>query len=86
MVLLLYSVKHPFTQQRKPSSAISLPFDELQLRHVSLNHAITDPPSQASSHCIFVFLDPGGKGLEFGKLAAGYLGQPDIEGVSGAVA
>ena len=61
-MILLHGVKHPFTQERKARSAISLPFDQFQLGHVSLNHAVIDPPGEASSHRVFVFLDASCRG------------------------
>jgi len=33
----------------KARSAISLPFDQFELGHVSLNHAVIDPPGETSS-------------------------------------
>jgi len=47
---------------------------------------LTSPPGKTSSHRIFVFLNSRGKGLEFGKVAVFYLGQPGIEGLSRAAA
>ena len=82
----LERMEHPLAQEGKASSPISLPFDELQLRHVTLDHPVTDPPGETSSHGIFVFLDRSPKGLQFGKFAAGYLGQPGVEAFSSAVA
>jgi hypothetical protein len=65
----LDSVKHPLAQGRKSGLAIHLPLDELELCHMSFDHAVIDPPGETSSHGIFVFLDPSRKGLEFGKMA-----------------
>src|ERR1700730_16043306 len=42
-------------------------------------HPIVDRPGEAISHCIFVFLHPRSKGLEFGKVALFHLGEPSIE-------
>src|SRR5215469_7648073 len=41
--------------------------------------AIIDPPSEPGPHCLFVLLDSCSKGLQFGKVAAFYLGQSGIE-------
>src|SRR5262245_30704354 len=77
-------MENPLAKQRKASFTISLSFDELQLVHMAFNHAVIDPPGEASSHCLFVFLDRSSKRLEFGELAACYLGQPNIEEFSRA--
>ena len=84
--LSLDCVKHTFAQERKACLAIPLSFDQFQLGHVAFHHAVTDPPGETSSHGIFVFLDPSGKGLEFGKFAALHSGKPGIEVLSGACA
>ncbi len=83
-LFFLERMKDAFSQQRKAHPAIALSFDQFQFRHLSLDHAVVDPPGETSSHCIFVFLDPSRKGLEFGKLAACYFVQPSIEVLSGA--
>ncbi len=80
----LQGVKHALAEQRKACSAIPLSFNQFQLGHVSLNHAVIDPPGQTSSHGIFVFLDSSGKRLEFRQLAACYLVKPSIEVLSRA--
>ncbi len=77
-------MKHAFAEKRKARPAISLPFDELQLCHVSLHNAVVDPPGETGSHCVFIFLNPRGKGLEFRQFTAFYLGQPSIKEFSGA--
>jgi hypothetical protein len=77
--LLLHSMEHPLTQQRKACPAISLSFDQFQLGHLSFHQVIVDPAGESSSHGVFVFLNPSSKGLEFGKFAAFYLCQPGIE-------
>src|SRR5260370_9637039 len=80
----LQGVKHELAEQRKACSAILLSFNQFQLGHVSLNHAVIDPPGETSSHGIFVFLDSRGKRLEFRQLAACYLVKPSIEVLSSA--
>ena len=77
-------MKDAFAQERKACPTIPLSFDQFQLRHVSLHHAITDPPGETSSHGIFVFLYASRKGLQFGQLAAFHLIQPAIKVLSGA--
>lgn len=79
-------MKDALAQQWKARSPIALSFDQFQLRHVSLDHAVIDPPGQTISHCVFVFLDPSSKRLEFGEPAAFNLSQPGIELFSSAVA
>src|SRR5713226_2498932 len=79
-------MKYSLAEQRKASLAIPLSFDQFQLRHVTLDHAVIDPPGETSSHGIFVFLHSSSKGLEFGKVAAFHLGQPGIEVLSCACA
>lgn len=81
---MLQCMKDAFSEQRKACSAIPLSFNQFQLGHVSLNHAVIDPPGEASSHGIFVFLDSRGKRLEFRQLAACYLVKPGIEVFSSA--
>src|SRR5260370_26603513 len=75
------SMKHPHTKERKNGLSIPLSFDQFQLRHMTLDHSIVDPPGETSSHCVFVFLDPSSKGLEFWKIAAVHLGKPGLERV-----
>ena len=41
---LLEGMKHPFAEQWKACSTISLPFDQFQLCDMSLDHAVIDPP------------------------------------------
>ena len=53
---------------------------------MAFHHTVTDPPGKTSSHRLFVFLNSRGKGLQFGKGAVFYLGQPGIEGLSRAAA
>jgi hypothetical protein len=77
-------MKDPFSQQWKACLAISLSFNQFELGHVALDHAVADPPGESGSHRVFVFLDPSSKGLEFGKVAAFYLGQPGIKLLSRA--
>ena len=57
------------------SGAISLPFDELHLRDVTLGQTIIDRPGEAIFHCIFVFLNPASRGLEFADFALVHIGQ-----------
>ena len=83
---LLEGMKHPFAEQWKACSTISLPFEQFQLCDVSLDHPVIDPPGKTGSHRLFVFLYSNGKGLEFGKVAALHLGQPWIEEFSPAAA
>jgi hypothetical protein len=40
----LHGMKNPFSQEGKSGSAIALPFDQFELGHVSLHHAVIDPP------------------------------------------
>ena len=80
----LQCVKDSLAEQRKACLTIALSFDQFQLGHVSLDHAVIDPPGETSSHRIFVFLDPSGKGLQFGKIAAFHLVKPGIEVLSRA--
>src|SRR5260370_38477177 len=75
------SMKHPLTQERKTGPPIPLSFDQFQLRHMTLDNSIVDPPGETSSHCAFVFLDPSSKGLSFWKIAAVHLGKPGPESV-----
>ncbi len=77
-------MKNPLAEERKASLAIALSFDQFQLGHMSFYHPVIDPPGEASSHGIFVFLHSSGKGLEFGEFAPLYLGEPGIEVLSGA--
>ena len=79
-------MKDAFAEERKARPAIALSFDQFQFRHLSLDHAVVDPPGETSSDCVFVFLDASGKGLQFGKLAACYFVQPSIELLCGACA
>ena len=72
-------MQYPLAQERKTCPPISLPFDQFELGHISLNHSVTPLPGETISHCVFVFLDPRSKGLEFGKITAFYLGQPGVE-------
>jgi hypothetical protein len=58
-------MEYPLTEQRKASLSIHLTLNELELRYMSFNHAVIDPPGETSSHGIFVFLDSSGKGLEW---------------------
>src|SRR5258706_2893781 len=82
----LDGVKHPFSEQRKARPTIPLPFDQFQLSHVSLDHAVIDPPGETSSHAVFVFLHPSRKRLECSKVALFYLAKPGIEMLSRACA
>src|SRR5450755_3989020 len=75
-------MKHPFAEQGEFGSTISLPFDQFQLGHVPLNHAITDPPGKTSLHRVFVFLYPCCKGLQLWKVATFYLIKPVIKALS----
>ena len=77
-------MKDAFAQERKACPTISLSFDQFQLRHVPLHHPVTDPPSETSSHGIFVFLYSRSKGLEFGQVAAFHLLKPGVKVLSGA--
>ena len=79
-------MQHSLAQQREACPTISLSFDQFQFRDVSLDHPVIDPPGEASSHGVFIFLDPRGKGLEFGKVTVFYLGQPGIKVLSRAAA
>ena len=81
----LQRMKDAFAQERKACPTIPLSFDQFQLRHVSLDHAITDPPGETGSHGIFVFLYASSKGLQFGQFAAFHLIKPAIKVLSGAV-
>src|SRR5947209_6015004 len=54
---LLDGMKHAFAEQRKASLPIALPFDQLQLGHVSFHHAVIDPPGEPGPHRLFVLLD-----------------------------
>src|SRR5436305_3176383 len=80
----LDGVKHPFSEQRKARPTIPLPFDQFQFGHVSLDHAVIDPPGEASSHGVFVLLHPSRKRLEFRKVALFHPVKPGIELFSGA--
>src|SRR5258708_2669997 len=51
---------------------------------MAFDHAIIDPPGKTISYCIFVFLDPSSKGLQFRKLAAFHLSKPAIEVLASA--
>jgi len=82
----LESMKHPFTQQRKASPAIALPFDQFELVYVAFHHTITDPPGETRPHRIFVFPYPSGKGLQFRKFAALYPSKPGVETLSSTCA
>src|SRR5258707_7820715 len=75
----LDGVKHPFSEQRKARPTIPLPFDQFELGHVSLDHAVIDPPGETSSHGVFVFLHPSRKRLEFRKGALFHLVKPGIK-------
>ena len=77
-------MKDPLAEQGKVCLAIALSFDQFELGHVTFHHAIIDPPSEASSHRIFVFLDRSRKRLEFGKFAAFHLIKPAIKGLCSA--
>src|SRR6266700_8278145 len=79
-------VKHPFSEQREGCPTIALSFDQFQLGHVSLDHAVIDPPGETSSHGVFVFLHSSSKRLEFRKFAAFHLIKPGIEMLSSACA
>src|SRR6266700_7383829 len=79
-------MKHPLAEQGKASPAIALSFDQFELGHVSLHSAIIDPPGETSFHCIFVFLDPSRKGLEFGKMAVFHLSKPGVKALSRTLA
>src|SRR6266700_2491951 len=72
-------VKHPFSEQREGCPTIALSFDQFQLGHVSLDHAVIDPPGETSSHGVFVFLYPSRKRLEFRKVALFHLVKPGIK-------
>jgi hypothetical protein len=45
-------MENPFSAQGKTSPAVSLPFDQFQFRHVSLDHAATDPSGETSFHLL----------------------------------
>ena len=51
---------------------------------MAFHHAITDPPGETGSYCVFILLNPRGKGLEFRQGTAFYLGQPSIKEFSRA--
>src|SRR5712692_5717085 len=72
-------MKDTFSQQRKARPTITLSFDQFELGHVSLNHAIIDPPGETSFHRVFVLLHSHSKRLEFGKSAAFHLIKPAIK-------
>jgi hypothetical protein len=78
-------MEHALAQEWKARPAIALSFDQFQLGHVSLHHAVIDPPGETSSHRVFVFLNPSRKGLEFGNLAAFDLVEPGIEALGSRV-
>src|SRR5689334_9110531 len=63
--LLLESMEDPLAQKGKSSLAISLSFEQFELGDMAFHHSVIDPPSETSSHGIFVFLYPSHKGLEF---------------------
>jgi hypothetical protein len=72
-------MKHPLAEQREACPTIPLSFNQFELGHMALNHAIINPPGETSSHGVFVFLNARSKGLEFGKFAVFYLSKPGIE-------
>jgi hypothetical protein len=51
-------MQHSLAQEWKARPAIALSFDQFEFGHVALDHAITDPPSETGSYCVFVFLNP----------------------------
>jgi hypothetical protein len=81
-LFFLQRVKDAFSQQRKACPTISLSFDQFQFRHVSLNHAVIDPPGETSSYGVFVFLHSLSKRLQFGKVATFHLLKPGIKMLS----
>ena len=60
-------MQYTLAEQRKTSFPIALPFNQFQLGHVTFDHPVIDRPGKAISHCVFVFLNPSGKELEFWK-------------------
>jgi hypothetical protein len=42
-------MEYPLTEQRKASLSIHLTLNELELRYMSFNHAVIDPPGETSS-------------------------------------
>ena len=81
---VLQSMEDPLAEQRKVRLPIALSFDQFEPGHVPFHHAVVDPPGEASSHRVFVFLDPSRKGLKFGKVTAFHLVKPAIKVLSGA--
>jgi len=75
-------MKNPFSEKGESGSAIALSFDQFQLRHVSFDHSVADPPGETCSHGIFVFFHRSLKRLEFGQFAALHLGKPSIKALS----
>lgn len=73
------SVKNSLAEQRKSGSAISHPFDQLELIHFSLNQAVVLRESQTCYNGCFVPLDPLDKTLEFAYLAGSTFRQPGIK-------
>jgi hypothetical protein len=79
-------MENALAQEWKGRPAIALSFDQFQLGHVPIHPAIIDPPGETSFHCIFVFLDPSRKGLEFGKMAVFHLSKPGVKELSRTLA
>ena len=71
-------------EQGKAGPSVHGAFDELEFGDASFDHAVIDGPGEAIAHSVFVFLNPGGKGLEFGKSTPLHLLKPGIQTLSGA--
>ena len=79
---LLDCMEHPFAKQGKASLPVALSFDKFQLGYLTLDHAVIDPPGEASSHCLLIFLHACGKGLQFRKVTSVDWHQPVVEALS----
>jgi hypothetical protein len=66
---LLDGMKHPLAQERKSCPAITLSFDQFELGDMALDHAVIDPPGEASSRLASLsFSTPAAKDRSSGSL------------------
>jgi hypothetical protein len=79
-------MKDALAKESEAGLSVHLALNKLQLRDMTFNHSVIDPPGEPSSYRLLVFLNSCGKGLEFGDFALVHLSQPGIEAFSQALA
>jgi hypothetical protein len=76
-------MEHPKASQRKASLPVALSFDQFQLGDMTLDHAVIDPPGEASSRLASLsFSTPVAKACSGGKVTSVDLHQPVVEALS----